>query len=63
MACRNVKLAERVKLEIEATTGNYHIVVLELDLSKLSSVRQCAQEFLATGDPLHILINNAGLAR
>lgn len=25
-------------------------------------MRACAKEFLATGDPLHILINNAGLA-
>ncbi len=62
MACRNLKLAEAVKREIESTTGNRRIVVIELDLNKLASVRQCAKEFLATGDPLHILINNAGLA-
>lgn len=35
---------------------------LSLDLSDLASVRQCAQEFLSTARPLHVLLNNAGLA-
>ena len=35
---------------------------LALDLADLASVRACAQAFLARGLPLHLLINNAGLA-
>lgn len=35
---------------------------LALDLEDLASVRACANEFLATGHPLHVLVNNAGLA-
>lgn len=35
---------------------------LRLDLSDLNSVRDCAQQFLARSQPLHVLINNAGLA-
>ena len=35
---------------------------LALDLADLASVRSCAAEFLARKLPLHILINNAGLA-
>ncbi|MBV8981069.1 MAG: SDR family oxidoreductase [Acidimicrobiia bacterium] len=35
---------------------------LQLDLGDLDSVRQCAKEFLALDQPLHALINNAGLA-
>lgn len=35
---------------------------LSLDLSDLSSVRRCAAEFLARDEPLHVLINNAGIA-
>ncbi|MEO8655620.1 MAG: SDR family NAD(P)-dependent oxidoreductase, partial [Ramlibacter sp.] len=31
-------------------------------LGDLASVRQCAQAFLARGLPLHLLVNNAGLA-
>jgi NAD(P)-dependent dehydrogenase (short-subunit alcohol dehydrogenase family) len=35
---------------------------LPLDLASLQSVRACAAEFSALGLPLHLLINNAGLA-
>jgi len=35
---------------------------LPLDLSSLASVRECAQSFLALDVPLHVLINNAGMA-
>jgi NAD(P)-dependent dehydrogenase (short-subunit alcohol dehydrogenase family) len=35
---------------------------LQLDLGDLDSVRQCAKEFLALDQPLHGLVNNAGLA-
>jgi retinol dehydrogenase-12 len=35
---------------------------LPLDLADLQSVRRCAARFLALGAPLHVLINNAGLA-
>jgi retinol dehydrogenase-12 len=35
---------------------------LPLDLADLASVRACADEFLAIGQPLHVLINNAGVA-
>ena len=35
---------------------------LHLDLGDLASVRECAEEFLSRDEPLHVLINNAGLA-
>ncbi|MBS2026759.1 MAG: SDR family oxidoreductase [Deltaproteobacteria bacterium] len=35
---------------------------LALDLGRLSSVKKSAEEFLATGRPLEVLINNAGIA-
>ncbi len=34
----------------------------QLDLADLASVRTAAETFLASGEPLHVLINNAGLA-
>jgi NAD(P)-dependent dehydrogenase (short-subunit alcohol dehydrogenase family) len=50
-----------VMVEIRAA-GNERVVYLPLDLGDLASVRACAERFLATGSPLHVLINNAGLA-
>ena len=37
-------------------------VYLHLDLGDLSAVRDSAEAFLARDEPLHVLINNAGLA-
>jgi NAD(P)-dependent dehydrogenase (short-subunit alcohol dehydrogenase family) len=35
---------------------------LHLDLGDLASVRECAETFLSRDEPLHALVNNAGLA-
>src|SRR5438132_3375289 len=48
--------------EIAAQSGNTALEFLPLDLADLSSVRACANAFLARSEPLHGLINNAGLA-
>jgi retinol dehydrogenase-12 len=48
--------------EITDGTGNTDLDFLELDLGDLGSVRDAAEKFLATGEPLHVLLNNAGLA-
>ena len=37
------------------------VFFLPLDLADLSSVRACADAFLARGEPLHVLVNNAGV--
>lgn len=47
---------------ITSATGNEAVSCLPLDLSDLDSVRACATAFLALGEPLHVLINNAGVA-
>jgi len=38
-----------------------HVEVAELDLGSLDSVRQFAEHYLASGQPLHTLINCAGI--
>lgn len=48
--------------EITADTGNADLDYLPLDLGDLGSVRNAAETFLTSGDPLHVLVNNAGLA-
>jgi retinol dehydrogenase-12 len=46
---------------IQAATGNDAVFLLLLDLSDLASVRDCARSFLEPYEPLHVLINNAGV--
>jgi retinol dehydrogenase 12 len=62
LACRSEENARRAAHEIAEETGNDALDVLSLDLGDLASVRACAQRVLAAGEPLHVLINNAGLA-
>jgi NAD(P)-dependent dehydrogenase (short-subunit alcohol dehydrogenase family) len=62
LACRSEKKTRPVIEEIVAQTGNDALHFLALDLADLASVRACSDAFLATGEPLHALINNAGLA-
>ena len=62
LACRSQDAGRRTIEEITAQTGNRELELLSLDLSDLDSVRRCADAFLSTGEPLHVLINNAGLA-
>jgi retinol dehydrogenase-12 len=62
LACRSESKTRPVIDEIAAQTGNNELEFLSLDLGDLSSVQACADAFLATGEPLHVLINNAGLA-
>jgi retinol dehydrogenase 12 len=47
---------------IKAATGSDEVSFLPLDLADLGSVRESARAFLALGEPLHVLINNAGVA-
>lgn len=57
--------AERTRAairEIAADTGNSDLDFLSLDLGDLASVRTAAETFLASGERLDVLVNNAGLA-
>ena len=62
LACRSEARARPVMAQITETTGNDRLSLLTLDLADLASVRACADAFLQTGAPLHVLVNNAGLA-
>ncbi len=61
LLCRNQQKADDTKRKIIQTTQNENIELLMGDLSSLADVRAVAERFLASNDPLHILINNAGL--
>jgi NAD(P)-dependent dehydrogenase (short-subunit alcohol dehydrogenase family) len=63
IACRSAERAQPAADAIRtACGGNAQVELLSLNLGDLDSVRACAQTFLARDLPLHILINNAGLA-
>ena len=62
VASRSAAKTEPVLEAIRAESGNPEVAFLPLELSELSSVRRCAEQFLALDVPLDTLILNAGLA-
>src|SRR3984957_10568772 len=62
VASRSEQKTRPVIDEIATQAGSRAVEFLRLDLGDLESVRACADEFLRAGEPLHGLINNAGLA-
>jgi NAD(P)-dependent dehydrogenase (short-subunit alcohol dehydrogenase family) len=61
LACRSEQKGRAAVAGVVAATGNEAVFYLPLDLADLASVRTCAKGFLALGEPLHVLINNAGI--
>jgi short-subunit dehydrogenase len=62
IACRSAERARDALEEIRAIPGAGPVDFLPLDLGDFPSIRACADAFLAQKLPLHLLINNAGLA-
>ncbi|HEY2515121.1 MAG TPA: SDR family NAD(P)-dependent oxidoreductase, partial [Polyangiaceae bacterium] len=60
LACRSEERTRPVLAEIAAAGGTAEF--LPLDLADLANVRSAAERFLARGEPLSLLVNNAGLA-
>nr|CAG8516214.1 10061_t:CDS:2 [Entrophospora candida] len=59
---RNIERGTAAVEKIKQETGNQNVEFLQLDLQSLKSVKECAESFLARKLPLHILVNNAGIA-
>lgn len=60
LACRSVPAGEAVASSLRAK-GTGSLRVEALDLADLDSVRAFADRFVAQKNPLHLLINNAGI--
>lgn len=60
IATRSRERTQEVLREIAAAGGSAQW--LPLDLGDFSSVRSCVTQFLSRGEPLHLLVNNAGQA-
>ncbi|MBA0558616.1 hypothetical protein Golob_015628 [Gossypium lobatum] len=58
---RDIKKAAELKERIRKDNPNAEVILCEIDLSSLASVKRFCNEFLALGLPLNILINNAGI--
>ena len=62
VACRSEDKTRPVLEALRAEISGAQVDFVPLDLGDLDSVRACAARVLALGEPLHVLINNAGLA-
>lgn len=61
IAGRDPDKGEAAAARLRAETGNDRIVFRHLDLSSLESVTTWARKHVATGKPLHVLVNNAAV--
>lgn len=62
LACRSRDRAMPVLAEIRRETGDERARICEIDLGSFASIRRAAAELLADERPIHVLVNNAGLA-
>lgn len=61
LACRDRVKAEAARQRILAQVPRAEVEIADLDLANLDSVRAAAKAFLASGQNLDLLINNAGV--
>lgn len=60
MACRDMDRGHKAAEEVRKRSGNGNVIVKQLDLASLQSVRHLANDIVATEERLDVLINNAG---
>lgn len=61
LACRNLIKGGGARRRILDETPDATVEVMPLDLADLGSIRAFAETFLASGRPLHVLVNSAGV--
>lgn len=61
MACRNLENGDLALKRIQCEHPQGEVILKQLDLADLSSVKQFAENFMEVYDRLDILINNAGV--
>jgi len=62
LACRSRERADAVAAEVRRERDGADVDVVTIDLASIASIRRAAEEILAGGRPVHVLLNNAGLA-
>jgi len=63
MVCRSKERGEKAMAEVKRRSRSDSVELLLADLASLDSVRALAKEFQEKHDTLHVLVNNAGVAR
>ena len=61
LVCRNPKTGEDAVTDIKGKTGNQNIHLWVADVSSLTDIKDLVEKYSASGKPLHILVNNAGV--
>lgn len=61
LAVRSLARGEEAARQIRAAIPHSHVDAARLDLASQSSVHDFARNYLGSGRPLHLLINNAGV--
>ena len=61
MACRDMTRGKDALNDVAEKTGSSKLVLKQLDLASLASVRTFAEDINKTEPELHVLINNAGV--
>ena len=61
MACRDLKKGETALNDIVEKTGSKNVVLKQLDLASLKSIREFAEDINKNEPRLHVLVNNAGI--
>ncbi|PON52685.1 Short-chain dehydrogenase/reductase [Parasponia andersonii] len=61
MVCRNKERGEAALSKIKSSTGNQNVHLEVCDLSSIGDVKFFASRFSLKDEPLHVLVNNAGV--
>jgi len=61
IVCRSAERGEQTIAAVKSASGSSTVEYLVGDLARLEDVRRAAREFIASGRPLHVLLNNAGV--
>ena len=63
LVCRNRAKGERAMDFVRRESGTSSVELLLADFGSFQSVRQLARTYLGSHDSLHVLVNNAGIAK
>jgi len=61
MVCRNQSRGEEAVNAVVQASGNPDVHLIVCDVSSMSDVTKMASEYIKNGNPLHVLVNNAGV--
>ncbi|KAF8411588.1 hypothetical protein HHK36_004144 [Tetracentron sinense] len=61
IVCRSKERGEAALSKIQSTTGNRNVYLEVCDLSSTSEIKSFAAKFSSKDQPVHVLVNNAGL--